>query len=75
MKVISGTVIDGKVEVPSDSLSEGSRVMILTLEPEEPIHLTPAEEDELLEAVEQIRHGEFTDGQALLAELRSLRRD
>jgi len=73
MKFASGTVIDGKVEIPEDFGVEGSRVTILTLEPNEPIHLTPDEEDELSEAVEQIRRGEFTDGQTLLAELRALR--
>ena len=75
MKLVSGTVVDGRVEIPEDSLRDGSRVMILTLEPDEPIHLTPAEEEELLEAAEQIRRGEFTDGPTLLAELRALHRD
>ncbi len=42
-------------------------------EPNEPIRLTPEEEEELLEAVEQIRQGNYVDGQTLLDELRSNR--
>jgi hypothetical protein len=33
MTFVSGTVIDGRVEIPEDSLPEGSQVMVLTLEP------------------------------------------
>jgi hypothetical protein len=35
--------------------------------------LSPAEERELLEAMEEIRRGEYVDGDDLLRELRSLR--
>jgi hypothetical protein len=38
-------------------------------EPDEPIRLTPEEEEELSEAVEQIRQGNYVDGQTLLDEL------
>jgi hypothetical protein len=48
MKVISGTVIGGKVEVPSDALAEGDRVAILAATSGEPIRLTPEQEDELV---------------------------
>jgi len=71
MKVITGTVVDGKVEVPSDALEEGAPVAILAPDPDEPIQLTPAEEQDLLAAVEEIRRGEFVDGHDLLNELRS----
>jgi hypothetical protein len=36
-----------------------------------PIFLTPSEEEELLEAAEQIRRGEYVDGEELVRELRS----
>lgn len=36
-----------------------------------PVHLSAAEETELLEAMEQIRRGEYVDGDVLLNELRS----
>ena len=71
MKVITGTVVDGKVEVPSDTLEEGAPVAILAPDPDEPIKLTSAEERDLLAAVEDIRRGEYVDGLDLLNELRS----
>jgi hypothetical protein len=71
MKVITGTVVDGKVELPSDTLEEGAPVAILAPDPDEPITLTEAEERDLLEAVEDIRRGEYVDGLDLLGELRS----
>jgi hypothetical protein len=70
MKVISGTVIGGKVEVPSDALAEGDRVAILAATSGEPIQLTPEQEDELVAAVEDVQRGKYVDGQDLLAELR-----
>jgi hypothetical protein len=71
MKVITGTVIDGRVEIPAEAVAEGAHVMVLAPESDEPIRLSPAEEQELLEAMEQIRRGEYMEGQDLLSELRS----
>ena len=71
MKVMTGTVVDGKVEFPSEFVAEGAQVMILAPQTGEPVRLSPAEEAELLEAAEQIQTGEFVDGQELLNELRS----
>ena len=70
MKVISGTVIGGRVEVPSDALAEGDRVAILAATSAEPIQLTPEQENELVAAVEDVQRGNYVDGQDLLAELR-----
>jgi hypothetical protein len=75
MKVITGTVIDGRVEIPAESVAEGAHVMVLAPESDEPIQLTSAEERELFEAMEQIRRGEYMDGQDLLNELRSRHND
>ena len=36
-----------------------------------PVRLTPREEEELLEAMEEIRRGEYVDGEELLKEIRS----
>lgn len=52
MKVISGTVLGGKVEVPKDTFAEGDRVAIVATEPAEPIQLTPEQEAELVAAVD-----------------------
>jgi len=73
MKALVGTVVDGKVEVPAEVIAEGARVMVLSPESDEPIRLSLAEERELADAIEQIRRGEFIDGDDLLKELRSRR--
>ena len=70
MKVLSGTVVGGKVEVPEGTLADGDRVAIVSTEPGEPIDLTPEQELELVAAVEDIRRGKYVDGQELIAELR-----
>ena len=70
MKVISGTVVAGKIDVPEGVLAEGDRVAIVASEPAEPIQLTEEQEAELAAAVEDIRNGRYLDGQDLLAELR-----
>jgi hypothetical protein len=70
MKFMTGTVVQGKVQVP-DSVADGVRVMILAPESEEPLRLTPDEENDLFEAMEEIRRGEFIDGQDLVDEIRA----
>lgn len=70
MKVISGTVVNGKIDVPIDALAEGDRVAILAADSTEPFQLTPEQEDELVAAVEDIRRGQYVDGQDLVANLR-----
>jgi hypothetical protein len=70
MKLATGTVIDGRVEIPAEFVPEGAQVMILATEPGEPVRLSRAEEAELSEAMEQIDRGEYIDGQALLDDLR-----
>ena len=69
MKVISGTVVGGRIEVPSDALAEGDRVAILAADSAEPIQLTPEQEDELIAAIADVQSGKYVDGQDLLAEL------
>ncbi|HEX5718656.1 MAG TPA: hypothetical protein VF179_21025 [Thermoanaerobaculia bacterium] len=71
MKVMTGTVVNGRIEVPPEALSEGARVMIVAAEPGGLVRLTPAEEEELLAASEEIRRGEYVDGDDLVRELRS----
>jgi hypothetical protein len=75
MKVITGTVVDGRIEIPAESVDEGAHVMVLAPEANEPIRLSSSEERELFEAMEQVRRGEFTEGQDLLIQLRSRRHD
>jgi len=71
MKVITGTVVRGKVDLPPHALVEGTPVAILAPSAEAPIQLTPSEESELEAAVNELRAGRFIDGEDLLSELRS----
>lgn len=73
MRAITGTIVNGRVEVPVEFASEGSGVVVLAPEAREPIQLSAAEERELSEAMAEIRRGDYVDGEDLLAELRSLR--
>lgn len=71
MKLITGTVVGGKVEIPPETLAEGESVAVLVPEIEEAIQLGAEEEDELLQALAEVRRGEFVDGVELLREIRS----
>ena len=73
MKVTTGTVVDGHVEVPEEFATEGSQVFLVASDSGEPVQLSSAEERELWEAMEEIRRGEYVDGEVFLSELRSLR--
>jgi len=70
MKVITGTVVGGKVEFETD-LKEGTPVAILAAG-DSGFRLTPGEEEELFEALKDIRSGNYEDGYALLRELRGM---
>lgn len=69
MKVVTGTVVNGKVEVPPD-IEEGSQVAILA-PGNEPFTLSPSEEEELSHALEEIHGGNFVDGWALIDEIKA----
>ena len=71
MKIITGTVVAGKVELPRQMLAEGERVAVIAPSAGEPVSLSSAQERELTEAMTAIRRGEYVDGTDLLAELRS----
>jgi hypothetical protein len=73
MKVITDTVVRGKVDLPPEALVEGPPVAILAPGAEAPIQLTAAEESELEAAVNELRDGRFVDGEDFLNELRSQR--
>lgn len=72
MKLITGTVVGGRIELPEEFAAEGSQVVVLAPESGEPVQLSPEEERELWEAMEDIRRGDYVDGDVLLSELRSL---
>jgi hypothetical protein len=70
MKIATGTVVDGKVVVESETLLEGSTVSVLLRDDEETFVLTPEEESELLESIAEIERGECVSGEQLLERLR-----
>jgi hypothetical protein len=70
MKVATGTVVNGKVVVAGETLTEGSTVTVVLRDDEEAFELTPEEEAELLESIAAIERGEFVSGEELLDRLR-----
>lgn len=72
MKVITGRVIGGKIEIETD-LQEGTPIAILAAG-DAGFQLNAEEEEELVVALEEIRSGKYEDGHELLRELRGLSR-
>jgi phosphoglycerate dehydrogenase-like enzyme len=70
MRIATGKVIRGKLELDGDSLEEGATVTVLVPESDETFTLTPDEEVALEESLKQAARGEFVDADALLRELR-----
>ncbi|RMH21184.1 MAG: hypothetical protein D6696_06420 [Acidobacteria bacterium] len=70
MKLVTAQVVDGRIEVPPE-IGEGSRVAILAADDDEPFALSPAEEQELSEALAEIEAGRYVDGWTLLEELKA----
>jgi hypothetical protein len=68
MKVMTARVVDGKIAVESE-LQEGAAVAILAAN-DAGFRLTADEEDELVNALNAIRSGDYVDGRQLLDDLR-----
>jgi hypothetical protein len=73
VKVITGKVINGRVELPPGEIAEGATVVVVTADDSEPVTLTAEQEQELTEALEAVARGEFVDGDELLARLKARR--
>lgn len=69
MKVMTARVVNGKIDVGDADLEEGAVVAVL-ISGNSDFGLSAADEKDLAEALEAIQRGEFTDGKALLDELR-----
>ena len=69
MKIITGTVFEGRIVFEGEVLAEGEKVTILTREGDESFRVTSEEKRALLASLAQARRGEFVDADALLAEL------
>jgi hypothetical protein len=70
MRIATGKVVQGKLELEGDALEEGAIVTVLVPEPDETFEFTPEEELALEESLKQAAQGQFVDAEALLRELR-----
>lgn len=70
VRIATGKVVRGKLELDGDSLEEGSTVTVLVPELDETFELTPDEEVALEKSLEQAARGQFVDAANLLRELR-----
>ena len=69
MRIISGTVHDGRIVVEGTQLMEGEKVTVLTREGTETFRVSADQKRELLESIAQAKRGEFVDADDLLREL------
>ncbi len=70
MKLVTGKVENGKVALPEGEFEEGAAVAVLASTADEPVGLTSAEEEALIESLSAIRSGNYVSGEDLLRELR-----
>jgi len=70
MRIATGKVKQGKLELDGDVLEEGATVTVLVPEADESFELTPDEDAALEESLEEAAQGQFVDAEALLRELR-----
>ena len=69
MQLATGTIVDGKVVVEGLTLPEGTVVTVLTRDDEAAVRLSPADEAELLEALDEADLEEGVSAQELFARL------
>ncbi|HEX9721625.1 MAG TPA: hypothetical protein VGA59_18050 [Ramlibacter sp.] len=69
MQLATGTVIDGKVVIEGLALPEGTVVTVLTRDDEQAVRLSPAEEAQLLEALDEADREEGISAEELFARL------
>ena len=70
MRIATGKVVQGKLELEGDALEEGSTVTVLVPEPDETFELTRDEEVALEASLREAAQGQFVDAEALLRDLR-----
>jgi hypothetical protein len=69
MKLVAGSVIDGKVVFDGEALPEGLRVVVVAASDLHHFDLVPEEEDELLERIREANLGRLLDVQHSLRDL------
>ena len=70
MRVITGTVVNGRIEVPGETLAEGTVVTTLNADDRETFALGADAEAALLMCIEQAERDEVMSGEELLVEIR-----
>jgi excinuclease UvrABC helicase subunit UvrB len=70
MSVATGTVVGGKIVIEGLSLPEGTLVTVLTQDEESIVRLSPEDEAELLQALDEADREEGIPAEALFERLR-----
>lgn len=70
MRIATGKVVGGRLEIDGEPLVEGATVTILVPEERETFELTPEEAAELEASLREIERGDAIDGATLVRELR-----
>ncbi len=70
MRVSTGTVVNGRIEVPGEGLPEGAEVTILSPEGQEAFTLGAEAEAALLARIEEAEQADVISGDELLRKLR-----
>jgi len=69
MRVTTGRVDDGRIEVSRESLAEGEAVIVLALEGDETFTLDPQDEAALLAAIAEGDRGDVISAEKFFCEL------
>ena len=69
MRVTTGTVVNGRIEVPGEGLPDGTEVTILSPEDQEAFTLGAEAEAALLARIEEADRDDVISGDELLREL------
>jgi len=71
MKMLTATVVDGRLELPEGTLHDGDTVTLLVPEREEKgFHLSDDQQADLRAAIAEADRGDTIDGRQLLDELK-----
>ena len=70
MKIVTGTVVDGKIVVDDPELEDGTAVFVVTRERDDGVRLSPEERAELEAGIAEADRGELIPGDEFFARLR-----
>jgi hypothetical protein len=73
MRVATGKIVSGKVVLEGEPFEEGTTVAVIAADDSESFELTPEQEAELLESIDEADRGELVDAKVVLRSLK--RRD